>query len=204
MNDNIKLLTEGITKLGLKVDQAKISLLLQFMAILKKWNKVYSLTSITKDDKIIEFHLLDGLTVIPHLMDICSIIDVGSGMGVPGIVIAIWCPEKKVTLIDCNHKKTAFLQQVIIELNLSNVKVVCNTVENYFPESKYEYAISRAFGNSRMFIDKTKHLVKKAFMLMKSQKIQEELIDVSGFQYEIFTLTLPFNQDKRYLLKIEI
>ena len=198
-------LRDGILELGLIFDQDKINLLLQYVKLLLKWNKTYSLTAITSFEQITTLHLLDGLTVIPHLGNAKSIIDVGSGMGVPGVIIAIWCPDVRVYALDSNHKKTAFLQQVAIELGLSNFKVICSKVEGYTPDSLYDVAISRAFTSSRMFIDLTANLLDKhgSWLLMKSQKVQSELDNVIQYRHSLTQLNLPGCLDKRYLLKIE-
>lgn len=198
-------LLNGILELGLIPDINKINLLLQYVKLLLKWNKTYSLTAITKFEQIIILHLLDGLTVIPHLGDAKRIIDVGSGMGVPGVIIAIWCPDVQVYALDSNHKKTAFLQQLAIELGLSNFKVICSKVENHMPHSLYDLAISRAFTSSDMFIKLTAHLLSKhgLWLLMKSQKVQHELDNVTQYRHSLTQLSLPGCLDKRYLLKIE-
>ncbi len=198
-------LRDGILELGLVPEQDKIDLLLQYVRLLLKWNKTYSLTAITNFEQITTLHLLDGLTVIPYLSNAKSVVDVGSGMGVPGVIIAIWCPDVQVYALDSNHKKTAFLQQVAIELGLSNFKIICSKVENYIPDSLYDLAISRAFTSSRMFIDLTVHLLSKngSWLLMKSQKVQSELDTVTQYRHSLIQLNLPGCLDKRYLLKIE-
>ncbi len=197
-------LHRGMIELGLTPDETKINKLLSYMVLLKKWNKTFSLTSITDFEQIIIYHLLDGLTTISYINEFDSILDIGSGMGVPGIIIAIWYPDKKVSLLDSNHKKTAFLKQVVIELGLSNVDIICSRVESYNPIIPYDLAISRAFSNSKLFIDLAKHLVRGVLMLMKSIKIEDETDQILNYKYNIIELNLPFCMDKRYLLEIEI
>ncbi len=197
-------LEDGIYKLGLESDPLKMAQLLQYASLLLKWNRAYSLTTITEQEKVIIYHLLDGLTLVNYLNGASSILDVGSGMGVPGVIIAIWCPDKQVCVIDCNHKKTAFLQQVAIELKLSNLTVVCSKIEDYRPIGIYDVAVSRAFASGRTFINLVRHLVKSTVMLMKSQKIHSEIVELAEYKYNILELNLPFSQDKRYLLKIEL
>jgi 16S rRNA (guanine527-N7)-methyltransferase len=198
------LLRQGILELGLAPDEVKIDKLMRYTELLVKWNKTYSLTSITNLEQIIIYHLLDGLTTINYLDEFNSILDVGSGMGVPGIIIAIWCPDKNICLLDSNQKKATFLRQVVIALGLSNVSVVCARVENYHPVHIYDLAISRAFSSSKLFIDMVRHLVKSTLMLMKSQNIDHEIEAIDAYKHNIFALNLPFCDDKRYLLKIEL
>ncbi len=200
----LDILCNGIIELKLTPDDAKVNKLLSYMELLKKWNKTYSLTSIVDLEQMIIYHLLDGLTTISYINEFDSIIDIGSGMGVPGVIIAIWCPDKKVSLLDSNHKKIAFLKQVVIELGLSNVDVICSRVEKYIPIVPYDLAISRAFSNGKLFIDLAKHLVKGVLMLMKSVKIDNETYQILSYKYNIIELNLPFCVDKRYLLEIEV
>ena len=153
---------------------------------------------------MIIYHLLDGLTTIKYLDEFSSIIDVGSGMGVPGIIIAIWCSDKKIVVLDSNHKKTAFLKQTVIELSLENIEVICSRVEDYIPQNPYDLAISRAFSSSKLFISLARHLVKNTLMLMKSHKVDSEIDQITDHKYNILEVNLPFCDDKRYLLKIEL
>ena len=198
------ILRNGIIELGLSPDDTKINKLLSYIELLEKWNKTYSLTSVTDLEQIIIYHLLDGLTTISYINEFNSIIDIGSGMGVPGVIIAIWCPDKKISLLDSNHKKTAFLKQVVIELGLLNVDVICSRVEDYNPIVPYDLAISRAFSSSKLFIDLAKDLVQGVLMLMKSIKIDNETDQIVNYKYNVIELNLPFCVDKRYLLEIEI
>ena len=195
----------GVHELGLVVGTDKIDLLLYYIKLLLKWNKVYSLTAITDFEQAITLHLLDGLTVIPHLGDARHIIDVGSGMGVPGIVIAICYPDIQVCALDSNHKKTAFLQQVAIELGLTNLQVICCKVEEYKPKHLYDLAISRAFSSSQMFINLTGHLLLDSgvWLLMKSKRVEAELDKISSYNYNLIPLRIPGCIDERYLLKIK-
>ena len=198
------LLYQGIVDLGLSPDDTKIDKLINYTRLLLKWNKTYSLTNITDTKQMIIYHLLDGLTTIKYLDEFSSIIDVGSGMGVPGIIIAIWCSDKKIVVLDSNHKKTAFLKQAVIELSLENIEVICSRVEDYIPQNPYDLAISRAFSSSKLFISLARHLVKNTLMLMKSHKVDSEIDQITDHKYNILEVNLPFCDDKRYLLKIEL
>jgi 16S rRNA (guanine527-N7)-methyltransferase len=202
----IKLLEDGIKKLGLIPDTIKVNQLITYIELLLKWNKVYSLTAITNTQDIITHHMLDGLTVVPYINSYHKIIDVGSGMGVPGVIIAIWYPEHHVTALDSNSKKTAFLQQVTIELGLNNLHVVTSRVESYIPETKFDMVISRAFADTNRFMNLTKHLLCQngIFMAMKSEKAMDELNKLpKQYKYDCIDLEMPGIADKRVLVKIE-
>ena len=197
-------LPDGIVELGLDFDQEKIDKLFIYTNLLLKWNKTFSLTNITNIEQIIIYHLLDGLTTVKYIENYNSIIDVGSGMGVPGIIIAIWFPHKNISLIDSSKKKSAFLKQVVIELGLTNVDVICSRVEDYKPLKLFDLAISRAFSSSKLFIDLVGKFVSNNLLLMKSSKVDSEINEIANYKYNITQVNLPFSDDIRYLLKIEL
>ena len=121
-------LQQGITALKLKISPRDQQRLLDYLALLQKWNKVYNLTALREPEKMVSHHLLDSLAVVPHIKA-HHILDVGSGAGLPGIPMAIARGDWRVTLLDSSHKKAAFLKQAAIELKLSNVTVCCERVE---------------------------------------------------------------------------
>lgn len=204
---NQQKLQNGALELGLLLSDKQISQLLKYLELLLKWNKAYSLTAITAVDKMLTHHLLDGLTVIKYVNSFKNIIDVGSGMGVPGVIIAICCPEIMVTAIDCNSKKTAFLLQVAIELSLSNLTIVNLPVEDFKPEQKFDLAISRAFARSTLFVNLVRHLFaeKVTVFAMKAQNVFAEVAEIQElgkYECEVLPLVIPGVADERYLLKI--
>ena len=121
-------LEAGCAELGLDLSETQIRQLLDYLALLAKWNKVYNLTALRDPAQMLSKHLLDSLALIPYL-DAESLLDVGTGAGLPGIPVAICRPQMAVTLLDSNAKKTRFLQQVKAELKLSNVTIVHGRVE---------------------------------------------------------------------------
>lgn len=150
-------LNAGLAELGLELPEERRALLLAYLALMAKWNKVYNLTAIRDQERMLSQHLLDSLAVFPHIQG-NNILDVGSGGGLPGIPLAIAMPEKKVTLLDSNQKKTTFLKQAAIELKLTNVTVVCDRVENYQAEPKFDTIVSRAFSDLASFAKLASHL----------------------------------------------
>lgn len=202
------ILVKGIKELNLELDNHVINQLLNYLKLLLKWNKVFSLTAITEIQRMVTHHLLDGLTVINYIKPYKNIIDVGSGMGVPGVIIAICCPEIQVSAIDINHKKTTFLKQLAIELKLNNLYVVNLPVEKFTPEIKFDLAISRAFADSILFMDLIRHLFENhvTAISMKSQSVTNEVARIEklkNISYELIPVKIPYVEDKRYLLKIE-
>ncbi len=151
------LLRQGIADLGLALPQSMTGRLLDYLALLAKWNRVYNLTAIREETKWVSHHLLDSLAVVPHL-PAGRLVDGGSGAGLPGIPIALACPDRQVTLLDSNQKKGAFLIQSSTELALANVKVVIARSESYRPEHDFDVVISRAFSSIADFIRLAGHL----------------------------------------------
>ncbi len=217
----INLLTSGIIELGLVATEPKIKQLLEYYKLLLKWNRVYSLTAISDPIAFIKLHLLDGLSVVSHLKNCNSIVDVGSGMGVPAIVIAIWCPSIEVVAVDVSQKKAIFLRQVALELKLTNLGVINKKVEEYQPPKKFDVIISRAFANSNLFIKLTQHLLKDGgyWLAMKSYGVFAELEELQDYGTTLISVSIPdvlkylvvkpqdvlqLANNQRYLLKITL
>jgi 16S rRNA (guanine527-N7)-methyltransferase len=156
-------LDHGIGALGITLPGAANKKLMQYAALLAKWNQTYNLTAIRDPHEIVTQHLLDSLSVIPHLPVAAtpSIADVGSGSGAPGLPIAIARPDWRITVNDASEKKAAFLRQAAIELELPNVAVYEGRSEAWRPAQKFEGVISRAFAELSAFIATCRHLVVK-------------------------------------------
>ncbi|MDP1593062.1 MAG: 16S rRNA (guanine(527)-N(7))-methyltransferase RsmG [Gallionella sp.] len=151
-------LERGIVQLGMQVSSEKQVKLLDYLALLVKWNKVYNLTAIRDPQQMLSHHLLDSLAIIPYL-GAGRWLDVGCGAGLPGLVVAIVQPEWQFVLLDSNSKKTGFVQQAIIELGLRNVQVRCARVEEYQTADKFDGITSRAFTELGDFLRMTRHLI---------------------------------------------
>ncbi len=151
-------LRRGIAQLGLQISAERQQKLLEYLALLVKWNKVYNLTAIRSPQQIVSNHLLDSLAVEPYLWS-GRWLDVGCGAGLPGVVLAIVHPDWQFTLLDSNSKKTGFVQQAVIELGLQNVRVCCARVEGFQGQEKFDGIISRAFTELGDFLRITHHLI---------------------------------------------
>jgi len=175
------LLRQGIADLGLALPQSATGRLLDYLALLAKWNRVYNLTAIREEAQWVSLHLLDSLVVVPHLPP-GRVVDVGSGAGLPGIPIALACPDRQVTLLDSNQKKGAFLTQASTELALANVKVVVERAESYHPDTTYDVVISRAFSSIADFIRVAGHLCRPGGLLaaMKGVRPDAEIAQLPG------------------------
>ena len=157
MNQIVSLLRHGVAGMGLALPAAAMDQLARYLDLLVKWNRVYNLTAIRDEAKLVSHHVLDSLAVVSHLPD-GNIVDIGSGAGLPGIPIAIACPGRAVTLLDSNHKKGAFLKQAIAELGLATSQVVIERVEAYRPSESFKTVISRAFSDLADFVRLAGHL----------------------------------------------
>ena len=157
MNQVVSLLRHGVAGMGLSLPAAAMDQLANYLHLLVKWNRVYNLTAIRDEAKLVSHHVLDSLAVVRHLPD-GSIVDVGSGAGLPGIPIAISCPGRVVALLDSNHTKGAFLRQAVAELGLATTQVVIERVETYQPPELFKTVISRAFSDLADFVKLAGHL----------------------------------------------
>jgi 16S rRNA (guanine527-N7)-methyltransferase len=164
----------GIAQLGLDVTPEVQRKLLNYLELLQKWNRVYNLTAIRQPEQMISGHLLDSLAVLPHLWP-GRWLDVGCGAGLPGLILALLRPEWTFVLLDSNSKKTSFVQQVKIELELRNVDIYCARVEAWQAEEKFEGIISRAFAETAKFVGLTRHLLAQEgrWVAMKGDSQQE-------------------------------
>ena len=134
-------LIQGIELIDLSLSQLQQSALVQYLVLLEKWNKTYNLTAIRDIRQMLVQHVLDSLVVIPHLplkgRDV-RLLDVGSGAGLPGVPIAVAMPQVRVTMLDSNQKKTAFIQHALGELRLTNANVVCARGEDWNSEEPFQ------------------------------------------------------------------
>ncbi len=196
-------LAEGLAGLGLTLPDEASRRLLAYVDLLLKWNRTYNLTAIREPARMVSHHLIDSLAVLPQL-PAGSIVDVGSGGGLPGIPIAIAQPQRRVTLNDSNHKKGAFMQQAAIELGLANVEVHIGRAEGWRPADRFDGAISRAFAELADFVTACRHLVKPAgfFAAMKGLYPHEEIARLPPGTWceSVVTLNVPLVEGDRHLV----
>ena len=197
-------LAAGVAVMGLPVSSEKQAVLLKYLALLDKWNKVYNLTAVRDPIEMVTLHLLDSLSVLPYIKS-KNLLDVGSGGGLPGIVLAVCLPELQVTTIDTVQKKAIFMQQVKGELGLDNLNVVHARVERFEPEQPFEVIISRAFSEINQFLALTQHLLTEDghWLAMKGVSPNEELGSLSVKQSEVYPLFVAGLEAERHLAVIE-
>jgi 16S rRNA (guanine527-N7)-methyltransferase len=196
-------LAQGLAELGLHVPAATQHKLLDYLALIAKWNRVHNLTAVRESTRMVSDHLLDCLAVVPHL-DARTVLDVGSGAGLPGIPLALMWPQASVTLLDSNHKKAAFLRQAMIELEIKNTEVVCERVETWQPQREFELVISRAVSDLPEFLNLAGHLCAAdgTVAAMKGLYPHEELAQLpGGYNLRgVVTLKVPGMRAERHLV----
>jgi 16S rRNA (guanine527-N7)-methyltransferase len=173
------ILAQGIAEAGLPIDEQKQQMLLAYLTLMQKWNKVHNLTAVRDADEMVVLHLLDSLVVLPFI-DGKALLDVGSGAGLPGIPLAICLPDLKVTVIDSNNKKVSFMRQAKAELGIENLEVLGGRVEEIAPNRKFDMVISRAFSDLDLFISLTHQLcdAQGKWLAMKGVYPEAELAEL--------------------------
>ncbi|HZZ01289.1 16S rRNA (guanine(527)-N(7))-methyltransferase RsmG [Paraburkholderia sp.] len=206
------LLAGGVRELGLDLSDAQLGKLLDYVALLSKWNAVYNLTAIRDPRQMLIQHILDSLSIVPHLATrgASSVLDVGSGGGLPGVVLAIVLPDWTVTVNDIVHKKTAFQAQAKAELGLANLSVVTGRVETLRPgaevPAKFDVIVSRAFAELSDFVTLARHLVAEqgAIWAMKGVRPDGEIerLPAGAHVEQIIRLNVPSLDAERHLIKV--
>lgn len=207
MNNNFKKkLEEGVTALGQSLAPEKIDILLAYHLLLQKWNKAYNLTAVRNAEEMISRHILDSLSIAPYFEG-QRFLDVGTGAGLPGIVLAIAYPDREFDLLDSNGKKTRFLFQVKTELALANVAVFHSRVERHQPGQLYDGIFSRAFATLQDMLEGSRHLLDKSghYYAMKGIYPDQELSAIEK-DYKVeacHPLEVPGADGQRHLVVIK-
>jgi len=196
-------LQPGAATLGVALDERALARLVAYADLLDKWNRVYNLTAIRDEAKVVTHHLLDSLAVLPHL-PAGSLLDVGSGGGLPGIPVAIEQTQRKVTLLDSNHKKGTFLRQAVMELELDNASVAVERIEDHRPPQPYDVVISRAFSDLADFVTQAGPSATRGGTLiaMKGLHPHEEIARLpAGWAVNrVLELQVPYLEAARHLV----
>ena len=171
-----EVLKQGVAELALELSAAQQEQLLDYLALLNKWNSVYNLTSVRDPMQMMTLHLLDSLAAVPAFQGAQNVLDVGAGGGLPGVVLAISKPDMKLSMIDTVHKKTAFLTQVKAELGLANVTVYTKKVQELEVKQPFDVITSRAFADLSDFVNWSGHLLAEGgrFIALKGTAPQDE------------------------------
>jgi 16S rRNA (guanine527-N7)-methyltransferase len=213
MNDQYKLenellffLKNSLKKCELTVTEDQQLQLIRYVLMMHKWNKAYNLTSVRDPKKMVIKHVIDSIVVAPFLDEIYYI-DVGTGPGLPGIPLAIMCPDKQFILLDSLGKRVRFMKQVAYELKIENIEPVQSRVEDYFPDVKIDGVLSRAFASLKDMLHWCQHLVDSdgVFIALKGQLTTAELdeLPLEFTLLETVKLDVPDLEGARHIVKIK-
>lgn len=203
-----QLIGGGVAAMGIDLPEGAAAKLASYLALVEKWNRVHNLTAVRDTEQMVPLHVLDSLSILSHLQDASSLVDVGTGAGLPGIPLAIARPAMAVTLLDSSHKKTAFLQQAKTELALANVQVVCDRVESWNPERKFDVAVSRAFSDLADFVEQARHLLAPGGRLIAMKGVHpfDEIARIPSTHRvsQVLELTVPGLDAHRHAVFLEV
>ena len=201
-------LEHGLKQMGLHYSVEVQQKLVHYIQLIARWNKAFNLTAIRDVEEMVSKHLLDSLVVQPYVEG-TTVLDVGSGAGLPGIPFAITSPDKKFVLIDTNGKKTRFLTQAKIDLKLDNVEVVHQRVEEYQPMEEghriyFDVITARAYAATDDILSSTAHLQDENTRILVMQgKLDEQIGDERYQLMESHRLEVYGLDAERHLLEIK-
>ena len=200
------ILDQGVAQMGLTLSDEQASKLVQYVELMHKWNKAYNLTSVRQPGQMMSRHILDSLAITPYVQG-KTVIDVGTGPGLPGMPLAIMLPHCQFTLLDSLGKRVRFMKQCVHELGLSNVTPVQSRVEAYDNMPPFDIVLSRAFASLKDMLHWCAHLVDSTgtFLALKGQFPQEEISEVSNhFRIEtVNELKIPGLDEERHLVTVK-
>lgn len=200
------ILKNSLKNCDLAVSEDQQSQLIRYVLMMHKWNKAYNLTSVRDPKHMVIKHIVDSIVVAPFL-DKTQYIDVGTGPGLPGIPLAIMCPDKHFILLDSLGKRVRFMKQVAYELKIENIQPVQSRVEEFVSEVKIDGVLSRAFASLKDMLHWCQHLVDShgVFLALKGQLPSEELkaLPVEFTVQETIELDVPGLEGERHIVKIK-
>lgn len=202
MEASLASVSAAAAKLGVALDGASLARLARYAALVRKWSAITNLTAAETPAQFLEEHVVDCIAVVPHLPG-PRVLDVGSGAGLPGIVLAIARADLTVTLLEPRAKRARFLTQAVIELELASVSVACERVEDYRPAVPYDDVVTRALGEFTKFVGAAGHLHERGARLtaMKADASAETLPG-SEVPVRVIPLDVPGYRD-RCLLRLD-
>jgi 16S rRNA (guanine527-N7)-methyltransferase len=200
-------LSDGVRAMAIDLSERQQQALLDYLALLLKWNKAFNLTAIRDPGEMVSRQLLDSLSIQPLLRG-ARVLDVGTGPGLPGIPLAVAQPDRQFVLIDSNGKKTRFVQQAVLALGLENVQVARTRVEAYQADAGFDTITSRAFAALPKMVQLTRHLLAEQGQLlaMKGSVPTDEIAELTaeGYRVEVTALSVPGSDGQRHALRVAL
>lgn len=198
-------LDDGAKQMGIELDESQVEALWRYAHMLRERNEHVNLTSIVSPEGILTLHMLDSLSVAPHLGDARRIIDVGTGGGFPGVPLAVACPQREFTLIDGTQKKIRFVAETVAALDIRNVQAVAARAENFPGKKDFDVVIVRAVGTLADVLHNAGKLLAPhgRLLAMKGRAPDDEIKDLPrGWQAEVIRLHVPGLDAERHLVVI--
>ncbi len=196
-------LKQGLNHIGVEIEEPKLNAMLKFKELVLETNKSLNLTSITEDDKFIDLHIIDSLTVLKRIPDNSSVIDVGTGAGFPGMILKIANPTLDITLLDSTQKRLSFIDSAICELKLDNVRTLNARAEELSVQKDYreqfDVCVSRAVAKLPILCEYCIPFVKEGglFIAMKGANCDDEISLAGNLPFE-----LGCSKEKRELIEL--
>lgn len=200
-----RLLEDGIQQLQIPLPMARLEKILVYVDYLEHWNKTYNLTAIHSKEEMIIKHVLDSLSLYPFMQG-TRCLDVGTGPGLPGFMLALALPHIEFVLLDSQIKKIQFIRRMLREIPLNNVSVCHERVEHHKPTQLYDMIVSRAFASLQDMIECTAHLraPKGYYLAMKGLWPVDEIAQLpSNFSVDVKALSVPFLDAERHVVIIK-
>ena len=186
-------LLEGeLRKSGFIPEEFPCKKYLIYLQLLSEWNKAYNLTAIIEPRQMVTDNIVNSLSVLSYIKG-AHCLDIGTGAGLPGIILALSQPQKKWVLLDSVQKKIRFLRHIKHELSMANIEIVQSRIELYRPETEFDTLVCRAFAPLKRLIDQTQHLITSSNQLLaiKGETAGDEIRGLSESNYQIELLDLP-------------
>jgi 16S rRNA (guanine527-N7)-methyltransferase len=193
-------------ELGIDLDESQLDVLWRYGVMLRERNEHVNLTSVTTPEGILTVHMLDSLTLVPHLGDARRIIDVGTGGGFPGIPLAVACPQRKFTLIDGTQKKIRFVAEAIEALDIRNAQAIAARGESFPGEKNFDVVVARAVGNLADLLHNAGPLLAPGgrLLAMKGKSPEDEVAALPrGWRADITKLAVPGLDAERHLVSLQ-
>jgi 16S rRNA (guanine527-N7)-methyltransferase len=198
-------LDEGAAQMGVPLDESQVDVLWRYGVMLRERNQHVNLTSIVSPEGILTLHMLDSLSVVPHLGDARSVIDVGTGGGFPGIPLAVACPGRQFTLIDGTQKKIRFVNEGIEALDIRNARAMAARAETLPKDLQFDCVVARAVSTLAELVHNAGRLVAPGgrLLAMKGRLPEEEIAALPRtWRAEVAKLQVPGLDAERHLLSL--
>ncbi len=195
----------GCEQMAMRLPEIAVQRLAAYVALLERWNRAYNLTAVRRPEDMVIWHILDSLAILPWLRG-PRVADVGSGAGLPGIPLAIARPEFAFYLLDSSGKRTRFMTQAVLQLQLWHVQVIRCRVEEYQPAELFDTVLARAFGSLAAMLNSAGRLCAPdgRLLAMKGKRPGEELLRLpEGYKViEVIRLSVPGLDAERHLVHL--